>query len=94
MSQDSDQYPSSSVDIVPITELKETEGARINPIDPDHVADLKDSIELEGLIEPIVVTSSSIEEYAYDIVDGRHRNRALEKLEVQDIAVYSMKPAS
>jgi DNA modification methylase len=90
MSQDSDQYESSSIDIVPITELKETEGARINPIDPDHVADLKDSIELEGLIEPIVVTSSSIEEYAYDIVDGRHRKRALEKLGVKDIAVYAM----
>lgn len=50
----------------------------------------RDSIEHEGLIEPMVVTASSTEEYLYDIVDGRHRKWALEELGVQDIAVYTM----
>ena len=84
------QPKTTEVETVSIDELRETDGARLTEIDPDHVSDLQDSIEREGLIEPIVVTPSSTNEYAYDIVDGRHRKRALEELGVQNIAVYAM----
>lgn len=77
-------------DIVAIDDLRETDGSRLTEIDPDHVENLEESIELEGLIEPIVVTSSPSSEYAYDIVDGRHRKRALERIGVEEVAVYAM----
>jgi len=77
-------------DMVAIDDLRETDGSRLTEIDPDHVENLEESIELEGLIEPIVVTSSPSSEYAYDIVDGRHRKRALERIGVEEVAVYAM----
>lgn len=86
----STQLQSSAAEVVPIEQLRETDGPRIGQIDSDHVADLKESIELEGLIEPIVVTSSDDPEYSYEIVDGRHRKRALESLGVDEVAVYEM----
>lgn len=86
----SSQTQPNQTERVPIDALRETDGPRITDIDSDHVEDLEESIELEGLIEPIVVTPSSTSECAYDIVDGRHRKRALESIGVEEVAVYAM----
>jgi DNA modification methylase len=86
----STQLQPSTVETVTIEQLRETEGPRFDEIDPDHVADLKESIDLEGLIEPIVVAASDAPEYSHDIVDGRHRKRALVELGIDEVAVYEM----
>jgi DNA modification methylase len=86
----STQLQSSTVEAVEIAQLRETDGPRFDEIDPDHVADLEESIDLEGLIEPIVVASSDDSEYRCDIIDGRHRKRALENLGVDKVAIYDM----
>jgi len=90
MSPDNNQNLAESTEIVPITELKETEGLRINSIDPDHVDRLAASIDREGLLHAITLTVSTDGDYAYDIVDGRHRKHALTQLGVEEIAVYDV----
>jgi DNA modification methylase len=86
----SQPQPTANREIVAIGDLKETNGPRLTEIDQEHTENLEENIELEGLIEPIVVTPSSTSEYTYDIVDGRHRKRALERLGVEEVAVYIM----
>jgi DNA modification methylase len=90
MSSKLDHQFESNVETIPITSLKETEGPRIEPIDQDHVDQLAKSIDREGLLQAISVTISSDTEYAFDIVDGRHRKRALEQLEVEEVSVFDV----
>lgn len=75
---------------LPIDQLKVTSGPRIQEVDEEHVADLEESIELEGLIQPIVVASIDDSADSYEVVDGRHRKQALENLGVEEVAVYAM----
>lgn len=85
------QTPSTvEIDRVPIDALRETEGPRIEQTDLDHVDKLARSIEHEGQLQAITVTPSEQSGFSFDIVDGRHRKRALEKLGVEEVDVYDM----
>jgi len=90
MSSTKDQQMPSNPQVVAITTLKETEGPRIEPIDPEHVDSLADNIDREGLINAISVTDSQESDYEYEIIDGRHRKHALEQLGVENVAVYDI----
>lgn len=73
---------------VPISNFEMTDGARQGRIEEDHVDWLEHSINSEGLISPITVTKASGE--GYQLVDGRHRVKALEKLGVEELIVLTM----
>lgn len=86
----SQSQTTAKINRVPIDTLRETEGPRIEQIDSNHVDKLARSIDNEGLLQAITVTPSENEEYDYDIVDGRHRKRALEQLKVEAVDIYDM----
>lgn len=48
--------------------------------DPNYIAKLAEDIEAEGQLKPIVVRSHPSQAEKYQVIDGEHRVRALQKL--------------
>lgn len=58
------------------------------PLDREDVDKMADSIEMDGLLQPIGVRQDPLQDNAYVLVFGGHRIAAFEKLEREEIPAY------